>query len=75
MTRPDARLAKSPPITGTARPDTRLPAHQHHQRKAEQQEEEPGEAVLDSDDLMVGGENVLPPEPELLVMCVVHGVR
>ena len=45
-----------------------LPAHQHHQRKAEEQEQEAGDGVLDADDLVVGGEDVLAPEAELLVM-------
>ena len=42
-----------------------LPAHQHHQRKAEEQEQEAADAVLDADDLVVGGEDVLAPEAKL----------
>ena len=52
-----------------------LPAHQHHQRKAEEQEQEPGDAVLDANDLVVSGENVLAPEAEFLVMSFVRAVR
>jgi len=35
-----------------------LPAHQQHQAKAKQQEEQRREAVLDADDFVVGGKNV-----------------
>ena len=42
-----------------------LPAHQHHQREAEEEEQQGGDGVLDADDLVVGGEDVLPPEAEL----------
>ena len=52
-----------------------LPAHQHHQRKAEEQEQEAGDGVLDADDLVVGREDVLAPEAELLVMGFVRDVR
>ena len=52
-----------------------LPAHEHHQRKAEEQEQEAGDGVLDADDLVVGGEDVLAPEAELLVMDFVRDVR
>ena len=31
-----------------------LPAHEHHQRKAEEEEQEAGDGVLDTDDLVVG---------------------
>ena len=52
-----------------------LPAHQHHQREAEEQEQQAGDGVLDADDLVVGGEDVLAPEAEFFVMDVVRGVR
>ncbi len=52
-----------------------LPAHEHHQRKAEEEEQQAGDGVLDADDLVVGGEDVLAPEPERLVMRFVRDVR
>ena len=52
-----------------------LPAHEHHQRKAEEEEQEASDGVLDADDLVVGGEDVLTPEAELLVMGFVRDVR
>ena len=52
-----------------------LPAHEHHQRKAEEEEQHAGDGVLDADDLVVGGEDVLAPEAELLVMGFVRDVR
>ena len=52
-----------------------LPAHEHHQRKAEEQEQEPRDGVLDADDLVVGGKDVLAPEAQLLVMGFVRDVR
>ena len=52
-----------------------LPAHQHHQREAEEQEQQAGDGVLDADDLVVDGEDVLAPEAELLVMGFVRAVR
>ena len=45
-----------------------LPAHHHHQAKAEEQEKQPGDAVLDADDFVVGGENVFSPKPELVML-------
>jgi hypothetical protein len=45
-----------------------LPAHQHHQRKAEEEEKQAGDAVLDADDLVVGREDVVAPEAQLFVM-------
>ena len=50
-----------------------LPAHQHHQAEAEEQEQQAGDRVLDPDRLVVDGEDVLPPEAELLVGSVVGG--
>ena len=52
-----------------------LPAHQHHQGEAEEQEQQAGDGVLDADDLVIGGEDVLAPEAELLVMGFVRAVR
>jgi hypothetical protein len=40
-----------------------LPSHQQHEAKAEKQETERGKAVLQADDFMIGGENVLAPKP------------
>ena len=45
-----------------------LPAHQHHQAKAEEQENQPGDAVLDADDLVIGREDVFSPEWQLVVI-------
>ena len=45
-----------------------LPPHQHHQREAEEQEEQRGDRVLDADDLVIEREHVLAPEPELVVV-------
>ena len=39
-----------------------LPPHQNHQAESEQHEAERGQAVLDADDFVVGGENVFLPE-------------
>ena len=47
-----------------------LPPHEHHQREAEQEEEKAGDRVLDADHLVVEREDVLPPEPEVLVVGV-----
>jgi hypothetical protein len=52
-----------------------LPAHEHHQRKAEEEEQQAGDGVLDADDLVVDGENVLAQEAELFVMGFVCAVR
>ena len=40
-----------------------LPAHQHHQAKAEEEENQSGDAVLDADHLMIGREDVFPQKP------------
>ena len=45
-----------------------LPAHHQHQAEAEQQEAQRRQAVLDADDLVIGGENVFAPEARLFVM-------
>ena len=47
---------------------SQLPPHQHHQGKAQKQERESTETVLDPDDLMVCGENIFSPKPELVVL-------
>jgi hypothetical protein len=52
-----------------------LPAHQHHQREAEEQEQQAGDRVLDADDLVVGREDVRAPEAQLFVMGFVRDVR
>ena len=41
---------------------SQLPAHHHHQAKAKEQKEQAADAVLNTDDLVIGGENVLPPK-------------
>jgi hypothetical protein len=45
-----------------------LPAHQHHQGKTEEEEDQSGESVLDADHLVVGGENIFSPPPELMML-------
>ena len=37
---------------------SQLPAHHHHQAKAEEQKEQAADAVLNTDHLVIGGENV-----------------
>ena len=65
---PSSECSNSPTIgIGLARIG-HLPAHQHHQDETEQQEQQRGEAVLDADDFVVGGENVFAPETRLVVM-------
>src|SRR5438067_7547820 len=51
-----------------------LPPHQHHQGKPEEEEDQPGESILDADHLVIGGENIFSPPPEL-VMLVFSAVR
>src|SRR5439155_9182207 len=46
---------------------SQLPAHHHHQAKAEEQKEQTADAVLDADHLVIGGENVFTDEAELVV--------
>src|SRR6266513_3014346 len=50
-----------------------LPTHDHHQAKAEEEKNETAKSVLDTDDFVVGRENVLTPPTEL-VMFVFPGV-
>ena len=45
-----------------------LPAHQHHERETEEEKNQPADPVLDADDLVIGRENVFPPEAELVVL-------
>jgi len=45
---------------------TRL--HHQHQEKAEHQESQGGDPVLDADDLVVGGKDVMAPEPRIFVV-------
>src|SRR5207248_295798 len=47
---------------------SQLPAHQHHQGKTEEEEDEAAEAVLDTDDLVVAGENVFSPKAEFVML-------
>ena len=49
-----------------------LPAHHHHQAESEQEEEQRGDAILNADDLVVGGEDVRAPEARLLVVRFVN---
>ena len=50
-----------------------LPPHDHHQAEAEEQEEQGGDRVLDPDHLVVDGEDVLPPETQLVDARARHG--
>ena len=47
-----------------------LPAHQHHQAETDQQEDERGQPVLQSDGLVIDGEDVLAPEGQLVTGAV-----
>ncbi len=51
-----------------------LPAHDHHQAETEKEKHQRGNAVLDADDLVIGGKDILLPKPRLLMARVV-GVR
>ena len=44
-----------------------LKAHDHHQREAEEQEQQPGHGVLHADDLVVERKHPRAQEPEFLV--------
>jgi hypothetical protein len=44
------------------------PPHHHHQREAEEEEDQRREPILDADDLVVLGKDVLGPEPRLFVV-------
>ena len=52
-----------------------LPAHQHHQAKAEEQEDQPGDPVLDADHLVIGRDDVFFPEWQLVVVVRVVMMR
>src|SRR6267378_1488544 len=47
---------------------SQLEAHQHHQAKAEEQERETAQTVLNPDHFVVGGKNIFSPPPELVVL-------
>jgi hypothetical protein len=47
---------------------SQLEAHQHHQAKAKEQECEPTKTVLNSDHLVICGENIFSPPPELVML-------
>src|SRR5437773_7549263 len=49
-----------------------LPAHQHHQAEAKEEEHQPAEAILNSDHFVVGGKNIFSPPSELVML--VRGV-
>ncbi len=51
-----------------------LPAHQQHQEKSEQHEHQCREAILNADDLVVGGENIFLPEARLVMRVVIVAV-
>ena len=51
-----------------------LPAHQHHQAKTEEEENQPADAVLNPDHLVIGRENVFSPETEFVMLVPVMGV-
>src|SRR5947207_14288038 len=46
---------------------SQLEAHQHHQAKAEEQERETAQTVLDPDHLVVGGKDIFSPPTKLMV--------
>jgi hypothetical protein len=59
-----------------------LPAHQHHERKPKEKENQPGDPVLNPNNLVIGRDDVLPPErkfvvvvPGIVMMRIVFGVR
>src|SRR6185295_4030475 len=52
-----------------------LETHHHHQGEPEQQEQQPGDRVLDADDLVVHREHPLAQETQLFVMSVVVLMR
>jgi len=47
------------------------PAHHHHQVKSEGEEQHGGDAILDADHFVIGGENVFRPESWIVVMIIV----
>jgi hypothetical protein len=52
-----------------------LPTHHQHQTKAEKQKSQRGDAVLNADDLVVGGKDVRAPEARIFVMlCMDSGM-
>jgi len=52
-----------------------LPAHHQHQQEAKKQKRQCRDAVLDADDLMVGGKDVRAPEPRIFMMlCMDSGM-
>ena len=62
-------------MTGTGVPGPgELPAHEQHEAEAEEEKGQPGEAVLDADRLVVGGEDVLTPPAELVMIVMVRVV-
>jgi hypothetical protein len=46
---------------------SQLPTHQHHQAEAKKQKDQAADAVLNSDDLVVGRKNVFTPPTEFVV--------
>src|SRR5258705_10925341 len=53
-----------------------LPPHQHHQGKTEEEEDQPGESILDADHFMVGRENIFSPPSKLVMLtCGAGAVR
>jgi hypothetical protein len=57
-----------------------LPAHHQHQAQPEQQEAQAGKAVLNANDLVVGGKNVFAHEANVFMVLFVradvrHGMR
>src|SRR5439155_18284814 len=47
---------------------SQLPSHQRHEQIAEKQEAQSGETILKADHLVVGGENIFPPEANLMMI-------
>src|SRR2546423_14786004 len=45
-----------------------LPAHQHHEGKAEEEKNQAADSVLDADHFVVGRDDVFPPERQLVML-------
>src|SRR5260370_23656759 len=46
----------------------KLPTNQHQQGKTEEEEDQPGESILDADHFVVGGENIFSQPNELVML-------
>jgi len=45
-----------------------VPAHHHHEAKAEEEKHESAKPVLNSDHFVICGKNIFSPPPELVVL-------